>query len=358
MGISTTQRRCRSIFDDTSVIAEYSPFFTHRIPTKALNMKTRTLVAAAAILAVALSAGCSDAGAPPSTAPMSVDGRIPVFAAAAGSKSVLPNGKGLDVALDPSPPSRAKNKIEYHGGPVLTFNAAVYFIWYGAWGSDEVALKNQLILTDLASEFCGRPYTDMWRAYTDTQGRAPLGCILYAGGHTDAYSHGTTLSDADVADIVRNQLATNGLPQDPGGVYIVVTSADVAESSGFGVSYCGWHGRTEYDGSTHHIGFLGWPERAPANCAPNGVGPNGTVGADAAASHFVGLLSDMVTDPDFAAWYDKLGLEMADKCVWTYGTTYKASNGSRANVRFGSRDYLLQQLWVPSKTGGACGLHP
>jgi len=82
------------------------------------------------------------------------------------------------------------------------------------------------------------------------------------------------------------------------------------------------------------------------------------VGADAAASHLVGLLSDIVTDPAFGAWYDKLGLEMADKCVWTYGTTYTATNGRRANFKFGQRDYLIQQLWVPSKGGGACQMRP
>jgi len=212
-------------------------------------------------------------------------------------------------------------------------------------------------LNDLAENFCGRPYTDMWRAYPSVTGQA-VGCVTNAGGYVDAYSHGTTLSDADVADVVRHAFATNGLPQDPSGIYMVVASVDVGESSGFGVSYCGWHGRTEWEGSMHHFGFLGWPERAPTSCAPNGVGPNGTVGADAAASHFVGLLSDIVTDPDFGAWFDKLGLEMADKCVWTYGTTYTAPNGSRANVRLGSRDYLLQQLWVPSKNRGSCALHP
>jgi len=289
---------------------------------------------------------------------MTVDGRIPVFAAG-GPKVVFPTGKGLDVASDPNAPGRTKNQIEYHTGSVMSFIPALYVIWYGAWGAtDPVAVNNQTILGDLALEFCGRPYTDMWRAYPSVSLPAPVGCLVYAGGHVDAYSHGTTLSDADVADVVRNQFATNGLPQDPSGIYIVVASADVAESSGFGVSYCGWHGRTEYGGSTHHIGFLGWPERAPANCAPNGVGPNGTVGADAAASHLVGLLSNIVTDPDLNAWFDKLGLEMADKCVWTYGTTYTAPNGSLANVRLGSRDYLLQQLWVPNRNHGSCALHP
>jgi hypothetical protein len=69
-------------------------------------------------------------------------------------------------------------------------------------------------------------------------------------------------------------------------------------------------------------------------------------------------LFNIVTDPQGTAWYDRLGLEGADKCAWTYGTTYLAANGRPANVHLGQRDYLLQQLWVPGKNGGACGLTP
>jgi hypothetical protein len=70
-------------------------------------------------------------------------------------------------------------------------------------------------------------------------------------------------------------------------------------------------------------------------------------------------LFDVVTDPSFGAWYDRLGLEGGDKCAWTFGTTYKAPNGSLANMRLGTRHYLLQQLWLPSKNGGGnCTLTP
>jgi hypothetical protein len=47
---------------------------------------------------------------------------------------------------------------------------------------------------------------------------------------------------------------------------------------------------------------------------------------------------------------------MADKCAWNFGTTYKAPNGALANVHLGTRDYLVQQLWLPSKNGGSCAL--
>ncbi|HEV8215334.1 MAG TPA: hypothetical protein VGP95_05855 [Gemmatimonadaceae bacterium] len=129
---------------------------------------------------------------------------------------------------------------------------------------------------------------------------------------------------------------------------------DVQGTSGFGSTYRARHGHLDHNGAPIRSGFLGLPDQNPTNCGPSGTGPNGTVGADAAAFHLVGLLSDIVTDPDLTGWSDKLGLEMADKCVWTYGTTYTAANGRRANFKFGQRDSLIPELWVPSKGGGAC----
>ena len=35
-------------------------------------------------------------------------------------------------------------------------------------------------------------------------------------------------------------------------------------------------------------------------------------------------LEEAATDPDLNAWYDSRGYENADKCAWTFGTTYTA----------------------------------
>ena len=46
-------------------------------------------------------------------------------------------------------------------------------------------------------------------------------------------------------------------------------------------------------------------------------------------------LEEAVTDPDLNAWYDSRGYENADKCAWTFGTTYTAANGAEANMTLG-----------------------
>ncbi|MCE5295275.1 MAG: EXORDIUM family protein [Chlamydiales bacterium] len=88
-----------------------------------------------------------------------------------------------------------------------------------------------------------------------------------------------------------------------------------------------------------------------------GTGTNGNAGADAMASVIAHELAEIMTDPYFTGWYDGRGEENADKCAWTYGTTYKAPNGSNANVKLGNRNYLIQQNWVNSSPSGRCSMH-
>jgi hypothetical protein len=38
------------------------------------------------------------------------------------------------------------------------------------------------------------------------------------------------------------------------------------------------------------------------------------------------------------------GMENADKCAWTFGTTYTTSSGAQANINIGGQDYLIQQV--------------
>jgi hypothetical protein len=105
------------------------------------------------------------------------------------------------------------------------------------------------------------------------------------------------------------------LPQDPAGIYVVIASPDVHERSGFASSYCAFHNWSTYEGTRARYIFVGGPARSPARCAPQPLGPNGTLGADAAVSLLAAELFNTVTDPYLNAWYDKLGLEPADKCA-------------------------------------------
>jgi hypothetical protein len=64
-------------------------------------------------------------------------------------------------------------------------------------------------------------------------------------------------------------------------------------------------------------------------------------------------LEEAHTDPDLNAWYDRRGEENADKCAWTFGTTYTTANNAQANMNLGGRDFLIQRNWV-NASGGFC----
>jgi hypothetical protein len=307
--------------------------------------------------AVLLTAACSDAVSPPNDATRGL-APLPGASLAASSRDIVPDGKGVDLIDDPNPPARTRYRIEYHNlyhtSRVMTGIVDVYFIWYGDWTGKDA---DQQILTDLASTIGNTPYFNTVRLYPDSNGTPGGSAIVYGGAGVDASSHGTVLSDTDLGEIVDRQIDNFLLPYDPQGIYVIFGAPNVTASSGQDASYCAMHGTTARSKYFQTFIYVGAPSRSPSHCAAQVIGPNGTLDGDGAAYLLVAELANTVTDPWLNAWYDRLGLEVADKCLWTYGAFYKAANGAAANVRLGQRDFLLPQLWAPSKNGGACALH-
>ncbi len=257
-------------------------------------------------------------------------------------------------------PTKTDRSIAYHNGAVLTGTQIVYVIWYGNWSTNTAQL---LILADFLSNLGSSPYFQINTGYPNSAGQAPSGDLAFGGGATDAYSHGAALSEADVADVVANAVLTGGVPLDPSGIYAVLTSPDVTvidTVTQFCLTCCNLHGHSEVAGSAFRYVFVGSPRRCPGACSPQSQSPNSTseVGsyeADAMASWLAAALSEVLTDPNDNAWYDRYGLENAEKCEGTYGETYTVTNEAgqlaRANIKLGTRHYLLQQNWVNGKKG-------
>lgn len=279
----------------------------------------------------------------------------------AEEKDLAPNGRGIGTLQHPgnghAPDGQARakpspgNGISYHGGPVMLGTVNVYYIWYGNWSGNTATT----ILTDFANGVGGSPYYNINTTYYNGAGTHVSNAVHYARSTTDSYSQGTSLSDAQVQTVVSTAISSGRLPMDPNAVYFVLTSADVTASSGFCTNYCGWHTHGTISGNDIKYSFVGNPDRCPAACAAQTTGPNGNAGADGMASIIAHELEETATDPDLNAWYDSRGAENADKCAWTFGTTYATPNGSTANMRLGSRDYLIQRNWV-NASGGYCAL--
>jgi phosphate-induced protein 1 len=252
---------------------------------------------------------------------------------------------------------KTDSKMAYHNGPVMSGAADVYVIWYGCW--DEICgngnTATQEIITDFLSNIGGSPYFQINAMYANGSGQAASGATFFGGQVYDQYSQGLELTSTDIAEVVENQIVTNGLPQDPAGIWLVIASADVSSvSTGLCTpSALPYHGRGEAFGSDTRYAFVGNPNRCPTVAASqffaNGVQlptPNNNLAADAMASTVAHLLSRVVTNPVGGAWFDRYGLENASKCVGQFGPTYSTANSARANLRLGSRDYLIQQNWV------------
>ena len=295
-----------------------------------------------------------------------------------------PNGKGIGTIQHPpmpdnaSPSGRAKgggggghgggggggkkttsNGINYHGGPVMNTPINIYFIWYGNWSNNTA----QSIIDGFAANIIGSPYFNINTTYYDgsnlpvvNQGGIVKDLDISVIASTN-YPYGTALSDSDIQSIVVDAItAPNGLGSDQNGVYFVLTSHDVTETSGFCTIYCGWHTYAKINGTNIKYAFIGDPTQCLSACAPQTTSPNGNAGADAMASIIAHELSEAATDPQLNAWYDRRGYENADKCAWKFGATSQLSNGAYWNMTLkNGKNYLIQQNWV-NASGGYCAL--
>jgi len=257
--------------------------------------------------------------------------------------------------------------IRYNGGPVMG-TPTPYLIWYGNWaqsnGSDNAA--GQQIVRDFIHGLSGSNYYVTNASYAGVSGGLNTGGLGNGSNGSqeanDAYSQGTSLSDAQIAAVVSRAIAGGLGPAggDSNGIYFVLTSSDVNESSGFCTQYCGWHTRSTTmsgaSGKDIKYAFVGNANRCLNACAEQTVGPNGNAGVDGMVSVIAHEMEETNTDPDLNAWYNRRGSEDGDMCAWTFGQSPTlGSNGAYYNMTLPgistpTRNYLIQrELDVNSK---------
>ena len=235
----------------------------------------------------------------------------------------------------------SRDKLTNHGGQIMT-TPTVYLIWYGNWaqnnGTDTAS--GQQIVVDFFHAIGGSPYYKINTTYPSS---GITGNVVYGSATTVAYPYGTNLTDAAIQSIVSDAIVGGHLPNDAAGLYFVLTSSDVNESSGFCTQYCGWHSWGTISGSNHRYGFIGNAARCITGCAAQSVSPNGNAGVDGMVSVLAHELEEAATDPDGKTWYARSGKENGDDCAWTFGTSYQVANGAFANMKLGTRDFLIQR---------------
>src|SRR5579863_3341836 len=272
---------------------------------------------------------------------------------------LVPTGKGWGVAQDNSPFTVIQgNGINYHGGPVMPATVNVYFIWYGNWSSGPHASDSAATVNLLDDFFCssggigGSGYELINSTYGDNVNNVS-GNVALAKSTFDNYSQSKRLSDSKVLTVVSRALSGGKLPLDSDGIYFVLTSSDVTETSGFCTRYCGWHTHATVSGTDIKYSFVGNPDRCPSACEAQTVSPNGDSGADGMASIMAHESEEAISDPDLNAWYDASGFENADKCAWMFGPTTGTIGAGAYNETFGTHNWLIQMNWE-NASGGGC----
>jgi len=259
-------------------------------------------------------------------------------------------------------PMKTDSKMLYHGGPVLLGIQDVYIIFYGSW-SDASDTTTMLILSDFLSTIGNTPYMQINSGYTNSTSQPASAALVYGGSVVEgSYSHGVELTDSDLQGIIYDQIVNFHLPQDPQGIYVIVASADISSTAtGFCIPGAPpYHGNGIIFGARTQYVFLGHPNRCPTVAGAQFTGgptPNGNFAGDAMVTNLAHALNSLLTNPLRNAWYDRYGLENADKCTTTFGQTYTTANGARANIRLGNRDFLLEQNWVNAPHKGYCALY-
>ena len=265
------------------------------------------------------------------------------------------------------PAPNTNSKMLYHGGAVMAGDQDIYFIWYGCW-NDDCGITGSTRTVDVLSIFAqnigGSPYFQMNSLYTNDTGQSPTGAVFYGGSvFHQGYTHGLDLTQDDIADLVRGHIEDRSLPQDPLGIYVVFASANVASTStGFcsAVNTPPLHGIVPALGAEQRYVFIGNPNRCPTLEGSQFIAADGTTrlpkpnddfAGDAMVARLAHGLNTTVTNPNRNGWYDRYGLENADKCQGTFGQTFTTTNGARANVSWGGRDYLVGQNWVNDRRG-------
>jgi hypothetical protein len=288
----------------------------------------------------------------------------------------VPNGKhgdsGQHSAAAAGPTGQAVSTghgINYHGGPVMKGTPNVYVIWYGNWnGTGSNTGATRTAIEHFLSTIGGSALELVNSTYGDNSGNV-TGAVHFGG--STIVSSSTNLSDSSLQTTVSNALNNGSLPRDSNGVYFVLSSSNINETSGFCTQYCGFHTRATLGGVDIKYSFVGNVDRCPSGCEIQSTGPNspasGVGGIDGMANVISHELEEAISDPDLNAWFDTSGQENADKCNFNFGTTSTCNaNGlcsaagttahARYNQTFGSNNYMLQQNWR-NNGSGTCAQH-
>jgi hypothetical protein len=263
--------------------------------------------------------------------------------------------------------------IFYHGGPVLLTTNVATIYWAGstiytggpAAGTNGSGASDGSLIGTFLRGLTGSAYFNINTAYTNSAGTHINNVVNYTqfyANNTSVPAAGASVTDAQMTTMLQNAFNSGKLTYDPNTLYSIFTAGTVNLGGGFGTQYCAYHthATVTIGGVAKTVLYAAMPYNYayPSSCTSGLSAANGSYdkGADYEVNTFVHEIEETTTDMMGNAWYDNRGYENGDKCAWTWGTTYTSAAGGTANVNIGGKDFLVQQNWKNSGTGG-CALH-
>lgn len=330
-----------------------------------MHRTTRLVLAAAAVglAACAESPTSSDTSTPADLQPSFSQ----EFATPGTHVHVMPpRGKSLDGFARGGKPGggggggKSPNTgIYYHGGPIVYTPKVAAIYWSTSTifangptpGTSGAGSGDASLVGYFMRNLGGSDYWQVNTTYTDGGSGKVGGSLAYSGYWATGSNPPASPSDGAIQSLVATALSSGKLAFDDATVYAVFTGPGVNLGGGFGSQYCAYHGHFSWNG--HDVKYAAMPYNAdyPSGCSA-GQSPNGDFPADAEVNTLAHEIEEFATDPSLNAWFDRRGYENADKCAWKFGSTYPGATGDAANIRVGTRDFLVQQNWINAGSGG------
>ena len=305
-------------------------------------------------------AACSENATAPSP---QVSARMP--ASILGGSSHIMGLRGSQTAF--SGVSSQAPGINYHGGPIIPSIKVQAIYWANttvyaggpAAGTVGTGAQDGSLVGHFLRNLGPSPYYNINTTYNDNLagGHTVANSVTYTGFWADNTgvppANGSIVTDAtQQAEIIKG-FTSGKLTYDPQTIYTIFTVGNTNLGGGFGSQYCAYHGFFSWNGNVVIYSAQPYVGQFLNGCSNGTAAPNGDAAADAEVNVLAHEIEEANTDPQLDAWWDSFtGMENADKCAWTWGTTYNNGTGV-ANMNLGGKDFLVQQNWINQPTG-AC----
>lgn len=273
------------------------------------DSKTKNLLAVGGPSVAPSASPSSPSGSPSSTsrpstiAPSTRPSNIPPStkrprAAPSTIPSIIPSNPSFNPSASPSCPSynpsispsfrggslcavKSTNPILYRNNAnnhVMIGTVPIYIIWYGNWSTFK-----QAIITDFYGNLTNSDWMKILTTYYQANGQRPSASVTLSNQVTDLYSQGFVLQNpSSTTNIIQNQINSGALPEDPAGIYMIISSADVSAAVGSKSScthFCGFHSYyTRANAKKIKFGWVGDAGACMNTCGSQDWGPNGDAG--------------------------------------------------------------------------------